>query len=723
MSSSPRLRYSSKLSSALLLCIGLSTVSYAQELGNTKDWPAYGGGSDSIHYSRLTQINKSNVKDLKVAWTFDTGDAVKGLKTEFEATPLAVNGVLYLISPTVRLFAVNAATGKQLWVFDPAQGRKTIGSTRNRGLSYWSDGQDARVFVALKQYLYAVDARTGKSIDSFGDHGKVDLSKGLGHDGEGLAISVSTPCTVYKDMLLCGSIVAEQLPALPGDIRAFDVHTGKVRWQFHTIPHPGEPGYETWPRDAYKYSGGVNAWAGLSVDTKRGLVFVPLGSASSDFYGADRIGDDLYANSLVALDANTGKYVWHFQTVHHDIWDRDLNAPPTLVTLHRDGKTIDAVSQTTKSGYVFLFDRETGKPIYPIEEKPYPASDIPGEIASRTQPLPVAPPPFARQRLDENGITTRTPEAHASALAEFKKHRSDGQFIPGSGQGTILFPGMDGGQEWGGPSFDPETGLLYTNANEMAWILTVVKHPSSGSTSSGKQVYEANCSACHQSNRTGAPPDVPSLVSVDQRYTDREISRIVKSGNGRMPAFTQLSAEEVAAVTAYVLSGRDEFIAAPSPDSSKVQYMLGPHPRFLDIDGYPAITPPWGTLSAIDLNKGTMAWQVPFGEYPELTAKGMKNTGSENYGGGAITAGGVFFIGATSFDAKFHAYDKSNGNLLWETTLPAAGNATPAVYEAGGQEFVVIAAGGGKNAKAESGGSYVAFALPQSSPKSSSKTR
>jgi quinoprotein glucose dehydrogenase len=672
-----------------------------------------GGGPGSLHFSKLKQINRDNVKGLKVAWTFDTGDAVKGLRTEFESTPLAIDGVLYLISPRVRLFALDAATGEQFWVLDPVEGRKTVGSTRNRGISYWSDGKEARLFVTLKQYIYAVDAKSGKLIESFGDQGRVDISRGLGHDDEGLFISMSTPGTVYKDMLICGSWVGEQLPAMPGDIRAYDVHTGKVRWQFHTIPHPGEPGYESWPKDAYKYSGSANDWAGLSVDPKRGLVFVPLGSAASDFYGADRIGDDLYANSLVVLDANTGQRVWHYQTVHHDIWDRDLNAAPTLVTIHRDGRTIDAVAQTTKSGYVFVFDRVTGKPVFPIQEKAYPSSDIPGEVTAKTQPLPFAPPPFARQRLDEKDITTRTPEAHADALARFRKYRSDGQFIPGSEQGTVLFPGMDGGQEWGGPAFDPETGLLYTNANEMAWIFSVVKRASYTPTSSGKQLYEKNCAGCHKADRRGSPPDIPSFVGVDQRYSSRDILAILRNGDGRMPAFKNLSTDEATAISAYILSGNDETVHSPAPDPSMAGYMLGVHSRFLDSDGYPAITPPWGSLTAIDLNKGTIAWRIPFGEYPELVAMGLKNTGSENYGGGVVTAGGLFFIGATNYDAKFHAFDKSNGSLLWETTLPAAGNATPAVYEAGGREFVVIAAGGGKNPKVQAGGSYIAFALPE----------
>jgi quinoprotein glucose dehydrogenase len=695
----------------IIMLVLRGSIVVAQDTGSGNNWVAIGGGPGSLHYSKLRQINRENVKNLKVAWTFDTGDA--GNRTDFESTPLEVDGVFYLISRTIKLFALDAATGKQLWMLDPLEGHKVGGNMRNRGISYWSDGKEARLFVTIKQYLYAVDAKTGNLIDSFGDYGKVDLSKGLGHDGEGLFISMSSPGTIYKDLLVCGSWMAEQLPAMPGDIRAYDVHTGQIRWQFHTIPHPGEPGFETWPKGAYKYTGAANDWAGLSVDPKRGLVFVPLGSAASDFYGADRIGDDLYADSLVVLDANTGQRVWHYQTVHHDIWDRDLNAPPTLVTLHRGGRTIDAVAQTTKSGYVFVFDRETGKPIFPIKEKPFPPSDIPGEVTAKTQPLPMAPPPFARQRLDEKDITTRTPEAHIDALARFRTYRSNGQFIPGSEQGTILFPGMDGGQEWGGPAFDPETGLLYANANEMAWVFSVVKRPPYTPISSGKQLYENNCTVCHKTDRRGTPPEIPSLEGIDQRYSARDIPGIIQRGDGRMPAFKNLADNEIGAITAYILSGKNSVVESPAPDPSMAGYVLGLHSRFLDIDGYPAITPPWGSLTAIDLNKGTIAWRIPFGEYPELAAKGLKNTGSENYGGGVVTAGGLFFIGATLYDAKFHAFDKSNGKLLWEATLPAAGSATPAVYEARGREFVVIAAGGIHNKKGAISACYVAFALPK----------
>jgi quinoprotein glucose dehydrogenase len=695
------------------LILGWATGVQAQTPGTGKDWPAYQGGPDSLHYSRLTQINRENVKNLKVAWTFDTGDVTSKAKREFEPNPLIINGVLYGLSPKVKVFALNAATGKEIWSFDPAAGTNEIGSTRNRGLAYWSDanGKGARLFVAFRQYLYAIDAKTGRRIGSFGDQGRIDLRTGLRHEGEGLFVTMSTPGVVYKDMLICGSMIAEQLPAFPGDIRAFDVHTGKIRWQFHTIPHPGEFGYETWPKDAWKYSGAANDWAGLSVDVKRGIAFIPLGSAAPDFYGGDRTGDNLFANSLVALDANTGKRLWHYQFVHHDIWDRDLNAPPTLITIKRDGKAIDAVAQTTKTGYVFVFDRVSGKPLFPIEEKSYPKSPIPGEVTAPTQPLPIAPPPFARQKMTENDVTNRTPEAHEAVLKRFKTVISDGQFIPNTLEGTILFPGSDGGQEWGGPAFDPETGLLYTNANEMAFVVNVVKRPPPSESNSGKGLFVANCAACHKSDLSGDPPNVPALTKLDQRFTNREVVSIIRGGNGRMPAFPKLNPLEMNALAEYVLKGNDDIVSASSPPSQQ-EYMLGNSARFLDPDGYPAITPPWGSLTAIDLNKGTFVWRIPFGEYPELAAKGIKNTGSENYGGGVLTAGGLLFIGATNYDKKFHAFDKRTGELLWETTLPFAGNATPSVYEVDGKEYVVIAAGGGKSVHDISGGEYVAFALP-----------
>jgi quinoprotein glucose dehydrogenase len=708
----PRLFVRSSCSSlALSLILGLS-VAHAQQ-GAGKDWAAYNGGSQGTHYSTLKQINRSNVKALKVAWTFETEDPPSKSKREFEANPLIIHGILYGLTPNLKVFALNAATGKKLWSFDPGAGTPAISGIRNRGITYWAgkNGEDARLFLAFRQFLYAIDAKTGQPLRHFGVNGRIDMRTGLRHEGEGLYVSMSTPGVIYKDMLICGSMIAEQLPAFPGDIRAFDVHTGRIRWQFHTIPHPGEFGYDTWPKDAWKYSGAANDWAGLSIDEKRGIAFIPLGSAAPDFYGGDRTGDNLFADSLVALDANTGKRLWHYQFVHHDTWDRDLNAPPALVTLKRDGKTIDAVAQTTKQGYLFVFDRVSGKPLFPIEERPYPSSPIPGEVTSPTQPLPLSPPPYARQKMTEKDITNRTPEAHAAVLERFKTVLSDGQFIPNTLQGTILFPGSDGGQEWGGPAFDPETGLLYTNANEMSWIVKIAKRPPPSASNSGKSLYLAHCAACHMGDFTGNPPDVPALTLLDQRLTNREVVTKIRGGNGRMPAFPQLNSLEQNAIAEYVLKGNDNIVSASSAPSQQ-EYMLGSSTRFLDPDGYPAITPPWGTLTAIDLNKGTFAWQIPFGEYPELAAKGLRNTGSENYGGGVVTAGGLFFIAATNYDKKFHVYDKLTGELLWETTLPFAGNATPSVYEVNGKQYVVIASGGGKSPKDLSGGTYVAFSLP-----------
>ncbi len=708
------------------------------------DWPAYAGGPESVRYSALTQIARENVKQLQVAWTFDSGDAYPG--SELQCNPIIIDGVLYATTPKVNVIALDAATGALRWRFDPHDGRKVLGKMRNRGLNYWSDaqGQDQRLFVAVRQFLYAIDAKTGKPVPTFGTNGRIDLRDGLRDTGPTPRemVSLTTPGVVYKDLLIIGSIISETLPAAPGDIRAFDVRTGKLRWTFHTIPHPGEPGYDTWPKDAWQYSGAANDWAGMSLDEKRGLLFVPTGSAAYDFYGANRTGDNLYANTLLALNADTGEHVWHFQTVHHDIWDRDLPSTPTLVTVTHDGHPVDAVAQTTKSGYVFLFDRETGKPLFPIEERPVPQSDIDDEHTSATQPFPIKPEPFARQRLTADMLTTRTPEAHAAVLARFQTFRSAGQlasqqasgpaahpsgptdsvgwsqFVPPSREGTIIFPGFDGGAEWGGPAFDRETGLLYVNANEMAWILRMVTPPPApkgNQAVSGQALYMRECVTCHKADRTGGPPEFPSLVGVGDRYTNDEIKTLLSQGSGRMPSFARLGDPALRAITHFITTGADTSVTASSsslPTSLEMKYLSDGYNKFLDPDGYPAVQPPWGTLTAINLHTGAFAWRIPFGEYPALAAQGLTNTGSENYGGPIVTAGGLVFIGATLYDKKFHAFDKQTGALLWESTLPAAGNATPATYMAGGRQFVVIAAGGGKTKDAP-GASYVAYALPR----------
>ena len=675
-----------------------------------RDWKVRGGGPDAIRYSTLDQINRNNVARLEVAWTYDSGDEYPG--SEMECNPIVVGDTLYATTPKLRVIALEAATGEHRWRFNPFEGEKVTGKLRNRGVTYWEEGDEKRIYFAARDYLYGLDAGTGKIVPSFGDSGRVDLRQGLGRDPRRVSISATSPGVVYKDLIIMGSIVSEDLPAPPGDIRAYDVRTGELRWSFHTIPQRGEFGYETWPADARKYIGGANSWAGLTIDHERGLVFCPTGSAAFDFYGANRLGDNLFANSLIALKAETGKRVWHFQAVKHDVWDRDFPSLPSLVTVRRNGRVVDAVAQITKSGHVFVFDRETGDPLFPIEDRPVPATDVEGEVLAESQPFPVKPPPFARQRFTEDMVTRRTPEAHQAVLERFRKLRSGGQFTPPSLEGTIVFPGLDGGGEWGGGAFDPETGLFYVNSNEMASILRLVERPPVGKRPSGRNLYLRNCASCHKEDGSGSPPEFPSLVGIGDRLTRTEIIAVTRSGRGRMPAFGHLPPLSIWAVTRYLLFGEDsEFEAAAGPTPLDLKYKLDGYNRFLDPDGYPAVEPPWGTLNAINLDTGEILWRIPFGEFPELAEKGMRNTGSENYGGPVVTAGGLLFIGATNHDRKFRAFDKATGELLWETTLPAAGNATPAIYEVKGRQFVVIGAGGGKWGL-PSGGSYVAFALP-----------
>jgi quinoprotein glucose dehydrogenase len=679
-------------------------ASASQEAANSsgvrRDWPAYGGAPENTHYSSLAQINRSNVKDLAVAWSFDTGEQ-GGLQT----SPIIVEGILYGITPTQKVFALDAASGKLIWKFD--SGIK--GTQPDRGLAYWSNEKEKRILVGVMNFLYELDAGTGKPIASFGTEGRIDLRGDLGRNPERQSVVLTSPGIVYKDVIIVGGRNPETLPAAPGDVRAYDVRTGKLRWSFHTIPHPGEFGYETWPKEAWKYSGAANNWAGMAVDAKRGIVYVPTGSAAFDFYGANRLGDDLFANCLIALNAETGERIWHFQGVRHDLWDRDFPSPPTLVTVNRDGKEIDAVAQTTKQGFVYLFDRVNGKPLFPIEYKKYPPSNVPGEVAAAEQPLPTKPAPFARQILSEDMLTNRTPEAHTWALEKFRAFRSQGQFIPFSaGKDTVIFPGFDGGAEWGGSAVDTQTAILYVNANEMAW--TGALAPETGE-NSPKAFYMSQCGVCHGEKMTGSPPAIPSLVGVGDRLSPRQIGATIKSGKGRMPAFANFDDDQLYALIDFLVSGKSKELPSSEPTPPDMKYRFTGYHKFLDPDGYPAFSAPWGTLNAINLNTGEYVWKINLGEYPELAAKGLKNTGTENYGGPVVTAGGLVFIGASDFDKKFHAYDKATGELLWEATLPFSGNATPATYALNGRQYVVIAAGGGKDPKSPSGGVYVAFAL------------
>ena len=680
---------------AFVLC--LPVVLRAQS--RSVDWPIYGGNTDNSRYSTLGQITPANVKQLQVAWTYETHDDFPG--SEMQSNPIVVDGVMYATTPRLRVIALDAATGRELWSFDPTFGKPSTQRFRHRGVTV----SGGRVYFTHRNWLWSLDKTTGKPITSFGDSGRVDMRKGFDRPIESISISASTPGVIFEDLYIIGSTVAESLPSSPGDIRAYDAKTGQLRWTFHTIPHPGEFGYDTWPKEAYKVSGGANAWAGLTVDHTLAMVYGATGSAAFDFYGSNRHGDNLFANTIIALDARTGKRVWHFQGVKHDLWDLDFPAPPSLVTVTRHGKPVDALAQVTKTGHVWLLDRKTGATLFPIETRHVPAALLDGEKTSPTQRLPLKPPALVRQTLTENMLTTRTPKAHAAALKIFRQYTSRGLFAPPAKQGTIVFPGFDGGAEWGGPAYDPESGLLYVNVNEMAWIMRMIPR-------SDKSLFNNNCASCHRSDLKGTPGTIPSLVNIGVRKSRDELMAIIRQGQGRMSGFGgSLDNGAISDLANFLVTGHDVADTAKS-NPNYLKYRNDGYNIFLDPDGYPATKPPWGTLNAVDLNKGEIRWKIPFGEYPALVAQGLTNTGTDNYGGPVVTSNGLLFIGATTYDKKFHVYDKRTGALLWETTLPASGNATPSLYMVDGRQYVVIACGGGKN-DAPSGGTYVAFALPR----------
>lgn len=712
-----------------LTCICLYILMIACTTKNTGigKWEVYGGGKENTRYSGLTEVDTNNVKTLTKAWEFHTGDS--GQNTQMQFNSIVVNDLLYAISPKLKLIALNAATGIQNWVFDPYdinnndyKGAGYFSMNVCRGVTYYADEQTKRLFYGAGSNLYCIDAITGKPIQDFGKDGKIDLHNDLGRELQDLYVAMTSPGIIYKDLIILSTRVDEGAAAAPGFIRAYDVHTGKLRWIFHTIPQPGELGYESWDdKEAWKHIGGANAWAGFSMDEAKGILYAPIGSASYDFYGGRRLGDNLFANSILALDAATGKRIWHYQTVHHDVWDRDLPTAPALVTITKDGKRIEAIAQPTKSGFVFLLDRLTGKPIYPIEEKPVPhVSELVGEKLSSTQPWPSFIEPFARQSLTEKDLNQFIPaSSYADIKARLDKVNTGFIFNPTSKKGTVIFPGFDGGAEWGGPAYDTTTGLLYVNANEMPWILTMIDNKNEApkkqtNEMAGKSIYMNNCAACHGLEKKGSG-NYPSLIGTDKKYTSASFSELMAAGRRMMPSFKRLKKEEVEALSTYVLDLKEKqkltYVAPVHIEDPywKMAYTSTGYNKFLTKEGYPAVTPPWGTLNAINLNTGKIVWKDTLGDYPELLAKGI-HSGTENYGGPVVTAGGLLFIAATK-DGKFRAFNKYNGKLLWETTLPAPGFATPTVYNYKGKQYIVIACGGGKLGTA-SGDAYVAYALP-----------
>jgi quinoprotein glucose dehydrogenase len=702
-----------------------------------RTWSVYKADNASSSYADLDQINTKNVHQLTVAWKFSPNDAQQGSRFgSSECNPIIVDGVMYAASARHRIYAIDAATGKQIWVFDPFDGGEGGGVCR--GVTYWEDGNDKRILFTAGDNLFAVKAETGKIITSFGKDGKVSMNVGIRDDPKSISVKPTSPGIIYKDLLIVGNEVSELYGAQPGYVRAYNIRDGRLIWTFHTVPKPGEPGYETWPKDAWKYAGGANDWAGMSVDEKRRMVFLATGSPTYDFYGADRKGKNLFGNCVVALEAATGKLKWYYQTIHHDLWDYDLPAPPNLVTVVKDGKKIDAVAQTSKVGFLYVLNRETGESLFPIEERKVPASDVPGEEAWPTQPFPLKPAPFSRQFMTIDDLSNFNPAAHDSLVKIFKGLRYEGLFTPPSIKGTLNLPGTIGGLEWGGAAYDPATGILYLKSNDSPEIDLLQKQDNSKTSNSGTDYYSAGlalyktyCISCHREDRNGDEPFYPSLVNLDKRMSKDQVLNKIRQGGGKMPPFGSIIKGHEEAIIAYLFQNKqkkisqreadlleiqnnkaaikNDSVAGTKKDTSATYLNLLAYAQFHGPDDYSAIKPPWGTLNAINLNTGEYEWKIRVGNYPEIQKKGEPLTGTASSPGPIVTAGNLVFLGGTR-DKKFMAFDKKRGKLLWEYTLPGVGSSTPCTYSVNGKQYVALSVRGDKDSPS---GYIIAFALPK----------
>lgn len=685
----------------------MALLAFREANDSSLDWPEYNGNAARSHYSEASQISAENVNQLKVAWTYASGGADTVFhRTQMQCNPIVIDGILYGVSANTQAFALDATTGKELWKTNVTE---TEGTT-SRGVSYWAEGSEKTIFFGAGKWLYAVDAVTGKLRSSFGEKGRINLKTGIERPTADDYVVSNTPNAIFEDKIIVGTRVSESESALLGDIRAYDVRTGKRIWTFRTIPDVGEMGATTWPAQARHNIGGANSWAGMALDRQRGILYAPTGSAAFDFYGGNRKGDNLFANCLLALDVRTGKRLWHYQLVRHDIWDRDVPAPPNLVTVVQNGKKIDAVAQITKQGYIFVFDRVSGKPLFPIENRTFTFDAVAGEFPSKTQPIPLKPTYFARQSFTEKDLNSFVADRD-SLVALIRKARTGSAYIPIGKDMTIFFPGTDGGGQWGGAATDPQ-GVMYIPSKEIPVYTSLVsrKQESNAKTTTGKQLYRQYCSACHGEDRRGNHDgSYPSLLTVSKRLSEEAVKNLITKGRAMMPSFVHLSAAENKAIVDFLFQKQQD-IQVVSSQKGVIPYQHTGYNRWYDRNGYPISAPPWGTLTATDLNTGERLWQVPLGEYPELTAKGIAPTGTDNYGGPLVTGSGLLFIAATR-DERLRAFDKKTGKILWQTQLPAAGYASPSTYVANGKQYVVIACGGGK-LKTKSGDKYVAFALP-----------